>query len=339
MKTGILLLNLGTPDDTSVTAVRRYLREFLSDPRVIDIPKVARWILLNCIILPFRPKQSAKAYRQIWQAQGSPLLIYSQQLATAVRQALGDGYEVELGMRYGQPAIDGAVQRLLAQHCDQIMVLPLFPQYSSAATGSAIEKALEHIQQHWNIPSIRVRSDFYGDPLFIDAYAKVIAEHLPNDNEFVLFSYHGLPERHIDKSGCDRLQTCDRQGTCPAIGDNNRYCYRGQCYATSRQLAQALHLNDAQYDVAFQSRLGRTPWIKPYTDLLLPQLAEQGIKNLTVVCPSFVADCLETLEEVGMRAREQWLELGGQQFTLIPCLNAHPAWVKAVVNFVKDTNN
>lgn len=332
---GVLLLNLGTPDDPSVPAVRRYLREFLSDPRVIDLPGLPRWLLLNAFILPFRPRQSAAAYQKIWMKEGSPLLIYSEALKNEVQNLLGSNYSVALGMRYGNPSVESAIEQLKKQRCEYIIVLPLFPQYSSAATGSALEKTMEVIRTHWNIPKIILCNDFYNHPGFIEAQATLIQEYLNNYKlDHVVFSYHGLPERHITKSECSS-EICTRKEACPSVENKNRYCYRAQCFETTKLLAKVLNLTDERYSISFQSRLGRTPWIKPYTDLLLPELVERGIKDIAIACPSFVADCLETLEEIGLRAREQWHALGGERLKLIPCLNAHPKWVKVVADMVR----
>lgn len=328
---GVLLINLGTPDNCDAKSVYRYLTEFLNDPRVIDLPIWLRWPLVNLLIVPLRHKKSAAAYQKIWTAASSPLLRHGQQLQQALSQALGKDYQVELGMRYGNPSIKAALQNL--QHCSRITVIPLFPQYSSAATGSAIEKLLSVAAKQWNIPELVIKKDFYNDPRFIAAYADVINKNISNKKlDLLLFSYHGLPERHIDKSLCQAK--CDRVNACPSITQENAFCYRAQCFATSRLLAQTLGLDEKKYRVAFQSRLGRTPWIKPYTDLLLPELIQQGITNIAVVCPSFVADCLETLEEINIRAREQWQALGGGEFTFIPCLNEEPLWVKTLADMV-----
>lgn len=333
MKKGILLINLGTPDECSPISVRRYLKIFLNDPRVIDLPKVIRWIFVNLMIIPFRFKKTARAYQKIWLGAGSPLLVHSLQLKQSLAYQLGEEYQVELGMRYGNPSIETALKQL--KHCSKITVLPLFPQYASATTGSAIEKVLGYFQKQWNIPSLEIKKDFYADPLFINAYANVIHNALKNKNtDKVLFSYHGLPERHIHKSHCQA--TCDHQQACPMVDETNAYCYRAQCYASSHLLAEKLGFSKEKYQTSFQSRLGHTPWIKPYSDLVLPKLIQQGIKNIAVVCPSFTADCLETLEEVNIRMRAQWLELGGKDFIYIPCLNEDPVWVSAVAGMVNN---
>jgi protoporphyrin/coproporphyrin ferrochelatase len=335
-KQHILLLNLGTPDHPYSFAVYRYLTQFLNDPRVIDLPAVIRWPLVNLLILPFRYRQSAKAYQKIWQEQGSPLLLHSLELKAALAQFMGADYEVELGMRYGKPSIKEALKKF--SNIEQLTIVPLFPQYASAANGSALEETLSLLAADWNIPSIRIIPPFYAHPEFISAYAELIRNTLAHQTpDLLLLSYHGLPERHINKSAC--RAECDRLHACPSIDINNLYCYRAHCYATSKALAEALQLNDNQYQVAFQSRLGRTPWIKPYTDLLLPELIQQGVKHLAIACPSFVADCLETLEEINIRAREQWQSLGGSSFTFIPCLNATPQWVKALAAIVSSSES
>jgi ferrochelatase len=316
--------------------VRRYLREFLGDPRVLDIPAVPRTLLLECAILPTRPRKSAAAYAKVWMPEGSPLVVYGRDLQHALAKRLGEGFRVELAMRYGVPAIPPALERLAKADCAKIVVLPLFPQYSAAATGSAVEAVYRAAGARWNTPPLDVIGDFYDDPAFIRALATV-ARELPDERrpDHLLLSYHGLPERQIRKSDPTGAHCFATSGCCDAIGPANRACYRAQCVATSRALARALGIGDQDWTISFQSRLGRTPWIQPFTDEILPFLHERGVRRLAVMCPSFVADCLETLEEIGMRAREQWLELGGEDLALIPCLNAHPAWVEAVAGWVE----
>ncbi len=334
--TGVLLVNLGTPDSPGTADVRRYLREFLSDPRVIDINPVARSLLLNLVILPVRPAKSGAAYRSIWTPEGSPLLVYSQRLTEKVREALGPEYAVELAMRYGNPSIPAALERLLAAGPDKLVVLPLFPQYSSAATGSAVERVQEVLNQQWNVPPVSTVGAFYDDPGFIEAFTQVARHHLgPFRPDFVLFSYHGLPERHVRKSDVSGRHCLQSPTCCDAIVPANRYCYRAHCFATTRELVKNLGLTPDNHSVSFQSRLGRTPWVKPYTDLVLPELARAGKKRLAVLSPAFVADCLETLEEIGIRAREQWRSLGGEELLLVPSLNAEPPWVETVARLVR----
>ena len=335
---GILLLNLGTPDDPTPPAVRRYLREFLSDPRVIDIHPVARKLLLELVILPTRPRKSAAAYAKVWTGQGSPLLTFSRALEGKVREALGPGHLVELAMRYGRPAIADALARLRAGGASRLVVAPLYPQYSSAATGSSLEAVFAALARQHVVPPVSVLPPFYDDPGFIAAFAAVGAPVLAREQpDHVLFSFHGLPERHVrasDHSGRHCLQSAS---CCEAVGEANRDCYRAQCFATARALAARLGLPTGQWSVCFQSRLGRTPWIKPYTDLRLDELAREGKKRLCVFCPAFVADCLETLEEIGLRAQEQFVAAGGERVTLVPSLNATEAWVEALVRLLRRT--
>ena len=333
LKTGVLLINLGTPDSCHPKSVYAYLKEFLNDPRVIDLSRVIRYVLVNWLIIPFRYKKSAHAYQQIWTNQGSPLLMHSQDLVHALREASDTTIQIELGMRYGNPSIASAVDKL--KDCQQIIAIPLFPQYSSAATGSAIESLLREVGARWNIPAISVKKDFFNHSNFIQAYAGLIKEHLKDKKiDKLLFSYHGLPERHIEKSAC--RSPCAPPAPCPKLDNMNTYCYRAQCYETSRLIAHELNLNQTDYLVSFQSRLGKTPWIKPYTDTMLTELRLQKVDTIAIVCPSFVADCLETLEEINMQARAQWMALGGHDFVFIPCLNTHPTWVEGLLNMIKD---
>jgi len=335
-KTGLLLCNLGTPDDPSPSSVRRYLREFLSDPRVLDIHPVARWALLNLIILPTRPRKSAAAYRQIWgrdgDGAGSPLLKHSLDLTAAVRARLGEGWAVELAMRYQRPSIASALAKLRAAGADAIVVFPLYPQYSSSSTGSSVEEVFRVAAQPWVTPSLSFVEPFYDDARFIDAFAAqgapVLAEQRP---DHVLMSFHGLPERHMRKADATGAHCLASAGCCDRIVDANRNCYRAQCFATARSLAARLGLGEGTWSVSFQSRLGRTPWIRPYTDKVLPELAAAGKKRVAVFSPAFVADCLETLEELGIRARRDFTAAGGESLTLVPSLNASPRWVDAVV--------
>jgi ferrochelatase len=335
---GYLLLNLGTPDAPTPSAVRRYLREFLSDPRVIDIHPVGRKLLLELVILPTRPRKSAAAYAKVWAPGGSPLLTLSRELEVKVREAMGPGSLVELGMRYGSPSIPEAIERLRQGGATRLVVAPLYPQYSSSATGSSLEAVFAELARRHVVTPVAVLPAFYEDPGFISAFAAVGAPVLEQERpDHVLFSFHGLPERHVkasDHSGKHCLQSA---GCCDAIGAANRDCYRAQCHATARALASRLGLAPGTWSLSFQSRLGRTPWIKPYTDVVLDELAKQGKRRLCVFCPAFVADCLETLEEIGLRAREQFVAAGGESLTLVPSLNASPAWVDALTALLHRT--
>jgi ferrochelatase len=332
---GVLLVNLGTPDAPRPPEVRRYLREFLGDPRVLDMPGVARWLLLNLVILPTRPRRSAEAYAKVWTDAGSPLLIHSEALAARVQDQLGE-IPVALGMRYGNPGIAPALDELIAAGVQRIVVIPLFPQYSEAATGSALVRVRELAAARSKAPTLIEVKDFYAHPGFANAWRNVAAEHLERfAPDHVLLSYHGLPERQVTKADahghCLTSPEC-----CEAAGVAERGCYRAQCFATTRRLVEALGLERARTSTSFQSRLGRTPWILPHTDAVLPELHTAGVRRLAVLCPAFVSDCLETLEEIGMQAREQWLGLGGEAFELLPCPNADPAWVHTVSEIARE---
>ncbi len=334
--TGLILNNLGTPADTSTASVRRYLRQFLSDPRVLDINAVGRWALLNLVILPFRPAKSAAAYKKVWSEAGSPLLEHSHALVDAVQDRLGPSWAVELGMRYGEPSIEHALTRLRERGVDRIVFLPLYPQYAASSTGSSVEELFRVAGKLWVTPAISTIDAFYDEPSFVRAFAEVgravLAEARP---DHVLFSYHGLPERQVQKADDSGAHCLKSASCCDAIVPANRNCYRAQCFATTRSIVDALALT-TPHSVSFQSRLGRTPWIKPYTDHVLPELHGKGVRRVVVFCPAFVADCLETLEEIGIRAQADWLALGGESLTLVPSLNASPAWVEGVVAMVRD---
>jgi ferrochelatase len=330
------LINLGTPDAPTVGAVRRYLREFLLDPRVIDISRILRWLLVHLIILPTRPFRSARAYASVWRPEGSPLLVEERALAEAVQKKLGAQFLVELAMRYGSPSIGYGWHRLIRAGVSKIVVAPLFPQYASASTGSALERVFDLAKASWNVPPIDVIGEFHDAPGFIGAFADVARPLISSFRpDHVLFSYHGLPERQVMKSDLSGTHCLRSADCCATMGAVNRYCYRAQCFETTRLLATRLGLEESQHSVSFQSRLGRTPWIKPYTDLVLPELRQRGVGRLMVICPAFVADCLETVEEIGIRAKEQWKSLGGEELLLVPSLNAHPSWVRALADMVQ----
>ena len=328
---GILLVNLGSPDSPKTAAVRRYLREFLMDGRVIDIPALARWLLVHGIILPLRPRRSAEAYKKIWTSEGSPLIVESKRLLTGVRGHLGEDYHVELAMRYGNPSIASGLNRLLERSCRKIIVFPLYPQYASATTGSIYQECMRVLQDRWSLPEISFVGDFFDQPDFIEAFATVARPQLQAfKQDFVLFSYHGLPEKHLQRADLSQRHCLQSKDCCASVSSINRFCYRAQCVATTKALATALQLKADSYSVSFQSRLGKAQWIQPYTDQVLPELRQKGVKRLAIMCPAFVADCLETLEEIGMQAKQQWQELGGDEFHMVTSLNAEAAWVDAV---------
>lgn len=337
---GVLLLNLGTPDSPHAKDVRPYLREFLTDPRVLDINPVLRTALVYGAILPTRPKESGEAYEKIWTERGSPLRFHTadlvEQVATRLAAETGAAVPVEFAMRYGKPGIGPTLQAMQAAGIDRILVIPLFPQYSSAANGSAIQKVFEEAGKLWNVPSLHFVEEFYAHPAFVDAFVQIGKRTLEEfQPDHVLMSYHGLPERHMRKSDTTGGAWCLQDaGCCDRLNASNRFCYRAQCYATSRGLASGLGLAPDGYSVAFQSRLGRDPWIRPYTDERVVELAKSGVRRLAVMCPAFVADCLETIEEIGMRAKEDFVEAGGEDLVLVPSLNAEPVWADAVTTLL-----
>lgn len=335
---GVLLVNIGTPEAPEAGPVRRYLREFLSDPRVIDLNPVGRWLLLNLFILPFRPRRSAEAYRAVWMKEGSPLRVYSQQFRDALSTKVDDVVEVELGMRYGQPSIPEAIGRLRARGITELIVFPLYPLNAASTFSTTVEKVFEEVAKHWEVTPVKTVQPFFHRPGFLEAFAASTREVMGKiDADHVLFSYHGLPERHMTKSDPTGSHCLASSECCAALGTANRGCYRAQSYFVARELASRLGLRADQYSVSFQSRLGRTPWIQPYTDLVLPELAKKGVKRLAVVCPSFVADCLETLEEIGIRAKEQFVQAGGEQLALVPSLNVREDWVHEAAEMVRES--
>ena len=335
--TGVLLVNLGTPDSPRAGDVRRYLREFLSDPRVLDMPAALRWALLNLVILPARPRRSAAAYASIWTERGSPLLVHTRDLAAGLARELGDGFRVEHGMRYGRPGLRDALERLEAAGVGRMLVLPLFPQYASSSGGSALAAVLRWAEGRWNVPVLQILPPFYDEAGFVACLAERLHTTLRDfDADHVLFSFHGLPERHIRRSDPSGRHCFASEACCAGITPANAHCYRAQCFATARAVAHRLELPAERTSVAFQSRLGRTPWIRPFTDEVLPELAARGVRRLAITCPSFVADCLETLEEIGIRARAQWDEVGGKELRLVPCLNAAPAWIDTLARWLRE---
>lgn len=330
----VVLINVGTPEAPTPAAVRRYLREFLFDPRVIDMPALPRWLLLNLIILPLRPKRSAALYRAIWTQHGSPLLVHSQALAEELRSRL-PGVEVKLGMRYGSPGLDAA----LRDAPGRVVLVPLFPQYASATTGSALEHAYRVLGEASAVPAVRVVPPFFDDEGFLSASAARIAEAAHGKADALLLSYHGVPLSQVQATAAAG-HTCAGDGEaacCARLGADNASCYRAQCLATSRALEARLRAAGLSIPVStsFQSRLGRAKWIGPSTSDTVAALAKSGVKRLAVACPSFVADCLETLEEIGVQLREQFRAAGGSDFTLVPCLNDDARFVDALARLVR----
>ncbi len=334
-KLGILLMNTGSTAAPKTAETRAYLRQFLSDPRMLDKNPIVRWLVLNLFILPTRPKQSAEAYAAVWTDEGSPLLAISNRLKRALEEKMPD-IEIEIGMRYGDPSIPDAFEKLIAANVDRIIAAPLYPQYSSAANGSALELVYKLAAKPWNVPPISVLPPFFDAPPFIDAW-EAIAKPMYDDfkPDLLMMSYHGLPERHVQNSDRTGQHCLKKPNCCDQIVDANRNCYRAQCFATSRELAQRLNLAPDDYLITFQSRLGREPWLTPATDLVLPDLPGRGVKRLMIMSPAFTADCLETLEELGIRAKEDFLAAGGEDFQLIPCPNDSPLWVDGLAGMLR----
>ncbi|MDF1796798.1 MAG: ferrochelatase [Coxiellaceae bacterium] len=335
-KTGVLIINLGSPSNLSVSAIRAFLREFLMDKCVIDLPWLARALIVYGLVLPFRPQRLVSQYKEIWLEQGSPLVVYSQSATDKLAQQLGDDYEVRLAMRYGQPSMQGAISELLQQDLKQLVVIPFYPQYATSTTGSTVAELYRLLSEHSNVPSVEVVMSFYDEPGFIAAQAAVCRSTMDSFKpDHLLMSYHGLPVSHIKKEQRLPYDVCMQHQPCPSVSNHNSHCYRAHCYETSRLLAAQLGLTGDQYTTTFQSRFGKNKWIEPVTTEVLQQLAKQGVKKLAVTMPSFVVDCLETLEEIAIRAKEAWIEAGGEDMVVIPCLNDNPQWVSVLADWVR----
>lgn len=334
MKTGVLLINLGTPDSPKTSDVRKYLSQFLNDPRVIDINPIARFLLVNGIIVPFRSPKSAKLYQHIWTKEGSPLLIYGNKVKALLQKELGDSFVVELGMRYQSPSMKSALTKLREAQVEKIIMIPLYPQYASSSTGSSVEEALR-IMAKWEVsPSFEVISKFYDNPDFIDACVEVAKKYDQQEYDYFIFSYHGLPERHIHKGAAHYgNNTCNFGTCCNSITKNNQYCYRANCFETTRQLVKRLNIPEGKYETTFQSRLD-DKWIKPYSDKAIAQKGKEGKKRMLVFSPAFVADCLETLYEIGTEYDEIFKANGGEKIQLVESLNDHPKWIEALKKMV-----
>lgn len=334
-KTGVLLINLGTPDSPKTGDVRRYLTEFLNDPRVIDINAVGRTLLVNGVIVPFRAPKSAKIYKELWDLWGgeSPLLTYGIKLRDRLREFYkGDGIDVEFAMRYKNPSLDEVLGKMEKVGYERIVILPLFPQYASSSTGSAVEKAMNIIRKWWVIPELKIINHFYDNPGYIEAFVEKGRQYNIDEYDHVLFSYHGLPERQIEKVH-PNLKCSDC--TCPKqFNPGQESCYRNQCYQTTRLIAQGLGLNSSQYTVAFQSRLGSTPWLTPYSDQVVEELAKAGKKKVLAFSAAFIADCLETSIEIGDEYQEIFEENGGEKVQLVESLNDSELWIETVKSLV-----
>ncbi|MGK9063861.1 ferrochelatase [Stutzerimonas chloritidismutans] len=330
----LLLVNLGSPASTEVADVRRYLNQFLMDPYVVDLPWPLRRLLVSLILIK-RPEQSAHAYASIWWPEGSPLVVLSRQLTDAVRPYWQEG-PVELAMRYGEPSIEGALVRFAGQGIRQVTLAPLYPQFADSTTTTAIEEARRVIRERRLDITLSILQPFYGQPEYLDALVASAQPHLAQGFDHLLLSFHGLPERHLHKtdptgSHCLKGDDCCQRAEGAVLAS----CYRAQCIQSAAAFAERAGLRPDQWSVSFQSRLGRAKWIEPYTETRLDELAASGVKKLLVMCPAFVSDCIETLEEIGDRGREQFIEAGGEQLQLVPCLNTHEQWVQALVTLCR----
>src|SRR5258706_8879345 len=333
MSKGVLLVNLGSPDSPSVSDVRRYLREFLMDGRVLDVNWLVRFCIVHFAILPSRPKQSAEAYEKIWTPEGSPLVVISRNVKTKLQQHVA--VPVELAMRYQNPSIPEAVGRLAKCGVEDVLLIPLFPHYAMSSFESAAERVKEVAAQIAPQMRVQIQPPFFDQPDYVQALVASAQEYLKKGFDHLLFSFHGLPERQLRKSdptGCHCLKV---ENCCSIPNLAHATCYRAQCFKTVAAFVKGAGIANGKYSVAFQSRLGREPWLKPYTDYELAEFPSRGIKRLLVMCPAFVSDCLETLEEIGLRGRETFLAAGATELTLIPCLNEHPLWLDALEKMIR----
>jgi len=335
--TGVLLINLGTPDAPTPEAVGRYLRQFLMDPFVIDLPAPLRWFLVNVVVVPRRKHQSAASYQKIQMPEGgAPLLVFTRALATKVAAELDKDFQVEYAMRYGNPSIKSALENLKSRSVSRIIVLPLYPQYAESSFETAVVEAKRGARELGSEELLSFLPPFYDNPDFINAWAERLrASIAPETTDHVVFSFHGVPVRHLTKfheSGNNFKPTAE---CCAEITPLNQNCYRAQCFATARAIAAQLDLHTDDYTVSFQSRLGRAEWIGPNTVDVFHDLARRGVKRIAVACPSFVADCLETLEEIGIRGRDTFLTAGGENLQLVPSLNSDQGWAATIAKWVK----
>lgn len=334
MKRGIVLMNLGSPDSTSVKDVRRYLDEFLMDERVIDIPYLARLLLVKGIIVPFRSPKSAKAYRSIWTNEGSPLITITRHLQEALQQQVSA--PVVMAMRYGNPTPAAAFDELLRREpeLEEVVVVPMYPHYAMSSYETAVEYAKLVHQRGKYAFKLNIIPPFYQEPDYLEALATSIAPYLQQEYDHIIFSFHGVPERHIHKGDITGKHCLTVENCCSVDSPAHAFCYRHQCLVTTQKVSAQLGIPESKYSFSFQSRLGRDEWLKPYTAKRLEQLPGEGIKKLLVVCPAFVSDCLETLEEMAEEGKEIFLHAGGESFELIPCMNVHPRWVETLKHWV-----
>jgi ferrochelatase len=327
----VLLINLGTPDSPSVGNVRKYLFQFLNDPRVIDIPWLLRKILVNLIIVPFRAPKSAAIYKKLWTKNGSPLLIHGLEVQKKLAESLPQNHKVFLAMRYGNPSVDSVMKEISAWQPNRITVLPMFPQYASSSSGSAMEAFFRAVSSWWVIPEIKMISQFFYHPGYINAFVERGRQYPLSDFDHFLFSYHGLPVRQVDKVYPNDL--CKDHNCESSLDEENLYCYKAACYETTRRIAAGLGIPEKKYTVAFQSRLDKN-WLKPFSDEIVESMPSRGIKKLLVFSPAFVADCLETTIEIGEEYEHLFKKAGGEKLQLVESLNSHPLWIETIRDLV-----
>jgi ferrochelatase len=333
VRKGVLLVNLGSPDSPSVSDVRKYLREFLMDGRVLDTPWPVRFCVVNFAILPSRPKESAHAYEKIWTPDGSPLVATSRRVQAKLQGRVTA--PVELAMRYQNPSVVSALEKLAAKEVTHLLVIPLFPHYAMSSYESAVERVKTVAAKIAPQISIEVQPPYFDAPDYIEALVASAKNYLETGYDHLLFSFHGIPERHLRKSDPTGCHCLAKENCCEVPSPAHATCYRAQCFRTVAAFVAKAGVPREKYSVSFQSRLGKDPWLKPYTDLELEKFPERGVKKLLVMCPAFVSDCLETIEEIGMRGRESFLKSGGEDLTLVPCMNEHPLWISALEKMVQ----
>jgi protoporphyrin/coproporphyrin ferrochelatase len=335
-KRGIILMNLGSPDSTEVSDVKRYLMEFLMDGRVIDYPWLFRKILVGGIIVPKRAANSAKAYQSVWTDKGSPLIVITEELKNALQEELDE--PVEIAMRYGNPSPEAAYKKLMEKlpGLEEVVAIPMYPHYAMSSYETAVEYA-KQVHKKGKFPfTLTFIKPFYDNDAYIEALKESIKPYLQQEYDHILFSFHGIPQRHITKGDITGKHCLEAENCCEVDSPAHTQCYRHQCLRTMWLVTEQLGIPKEHYSFSFQSRLGREEWLKPYTDFRLRDMPREGIKKLLILCPAFVSDCLETLEEIAEEGKHTFLEAGGDTFTMIPCLNIHPLWVKALKKWVNE---
>lgn len=332
---GVLLVNLGTPDSPHPRDVHRYLTEFLTDNRVLDIPWLQQQLLVRGLIIPRRYKESAKSYEKIWTCEGSPLAVHSKKMQKALQNELGDQFSVELAMRYQNPSIAAGLDVLLKSDISKLIILPLFPQYASATTGSVHQKVMEILSRRKVIPNVTFIDHYYDHPGLINAFHSVAEKYRIADYDRILFSFHGLPERQLKAASCHKF-CLSNPNCCDEIKSANQNCYAAQCYTTARLLGEKMALPKEKCTICFQSRLGKEPWLQPYTAQVIAECAARK-ENILVLCPSFVCDCLETIYEIGIEYEAEFKKAGGASLTLVQSLNDTPAWIQGLKQIVLES--